>query len=542
MAPRGTKRPLSVCSPPPIHSNVRNHEPNPQSCRIKPVKPLKGCSVLLSNICNTSQAAPSHHLSSLKKLQSEVSELKTKISNLESLLTPLLPLTPLLSPEAKPNSTDLLKAAQLVDSLGSELMQRLHCSYQVLILNVKEKVPVEKAKQALLEICGLDGAKCRSTRLRKLSPSETCPILLEFEDRHTPELLLRHKPLINRHPMFKSARLVPARTPLQRELARFKATSVKAKLNVTGHDHPAAGTPSPQVTAAITPSPQVPAAVTPSPQVTAPKPTASWLAPSFSHPHKLTPNAESIPGTTSLLSLPPCQPVSQLQLVSPADSSTVVNCDGTQPRVDETDLDVQDTEAPTVATCDQKFSHTTPHSNPIAEGVRLPNCPAQTIHPLLKRSRSKPGAHDRISLPTQALPKSRLIAPLLRGNLSVGILGHPPSLLVSHKVPSSPCSPMIKQNITRGHPPILDSNSHSLASDCRAPIVHPDHLTQSRKKGSFYHYPFCLPPIPPFPPPSSCPPLQTLTPPRLIAAELALKVITQLLPLLQLVACPPLVA
>ena len=131
----------------------------------------------------------------------------------------LVPLRPLIALTNASNSNDckhLLDAAGLIDALSAEIEQRLRCKRQVIIYNVPDRVPAEKAKQAVLLITGLSDKVCRCVRLRKASPRLCCPLLLEFTEEASAVALLRQQEAVTRHPMLSGAKLSPAHTIIQR--------------------------------------------------------------------------------------------------------------------------------------------------------------------------------------------------------------------------------------------------------------------------------------------------------------------------------------
>ena len=198
----------------------------------------KTCFVELTDIMSTSSNPKDLPDSPIHEVKTEVSELRAKLNNLENLINPLLPLIPLLSPTTTPTSADLIKAAHLVDSLSSEISRRLKCERQILVHNVPDKFPCEKAKQAVLSTCGLNTAKCRAVRLKKSSPALCCPIMLEFETPYEAQTIYSHRELLKSHPKLVNAKVCQAQTHLQREtmktcLSNTPETSSKPISNLT---------------------------------------------------------------------------------------------------------------------------------------------------------------------------------------------------------------------------------------------------------------------------------------------------------------------
>jgi hypothetical protein len=193
----------------------------------------RNCYVAVSDVLNPPALSISSLKDSISRMQAELLETKAKLAALESSIVPLLPLTTILTCTSTENAGCLLSAAKLIDTLASEISQRIHCNRQVLVYNVPDKFPAEKAKLTILQICGLENESCRCTRLRKSSPTACCPILLEFSGEQAPTVLLKHQTLLSCHPYLKTARIMPARTRMQREI--FKAsrgTSIDKVSNV----------------------------------------------------------------------------------------------------------------------------------------------------------------------------------------------------------------------------------------------------------------------------------------------------------------------
>ena len=86
--------------------------------------------------------------------------------------------------------------------------------------NIPDKIPAEKAKQAILLAAGMVGNPCRCVRLRKASPRLCCPLLLEFNNEKSATALLQQTEALNRHLLLSSAKLSAAHSPLQRRLKK----------------------------------------------------------------------------------------------------------------------------------------------------------------------------------------------------------------------------------------------------------------------------------------------------------------------------------
>lgn len=181
------------------------------------VGPLRRCSVTLRDLCIQRHSPKSD----LNNLQAQLAAHKSRLEQLESKLSPLFPLVSLLD---SPSIDDqaLSKAARLVDALSTEITQRLKCKQQVIIHNVSHKVPAEKAKMKILQICGLTDQPCRVTRLRRDQPSKHPPILLEFQNEISARTLINHQQRLALHTPFANIKVYPARTALQRILSTNK--------------------------------------------------------------------------------------------------------------------------------------------------------------------------------------------------------------------------------------------------------------------------------------------------------------------------------
>ena len=155
-------------------------------------------------------------------MRTEMMKMKTRLDQLESVVQPLLSLSPLLA-EQSPCFSDtsaLLKVASFVESIASEVKERLICARQVIAFNVPDKLPAEKAKEIILQAGGLEDRPAKCIRLRKASPLMCCPLRLEFQDEESPKALIKQQRTISRQTSFKNIRLVPAYTSLQREMMK----------------------------------------------------------------------------------------------------------------------------------------------------------------------------------------------------------------------------------------------------------------------------------------------------------------------------------
>ena len=143
------------------------------------------------------------------------------LMKLESHLSPLLPLTCLLDNDPNVSRQGLLNAAQLIDTLSSEISEHLTCLRQVLIYNISDKIPTVKAAEAILQTCGIESKLRTCKRLRKLSPSACSPLLLEFNDESAVSHLLTNHRLLACHPLLTNSKVRPARSRMQRELFKI---------------------------------------------------------------------------------------------------------------------------------------------------------------------------------------------------------------------------------------------------------------------------------------------------------------------------------
>jgi hypothetical protein len=180
----------------------------------------RACYVAVSDILNTPESMSSVLSHKLSCMQADLLETKAKLTELEAQLIPLLPLTYILTSPCSADQECLRQSAKLVDCIATEIYNRIRCNRQVLIYNVPDRFPAEQAKQAILQISGLANRTCRSTRLRKSCPEACCPILLEFDDDLSPLMLINKQALLPSHPKLANAKIMPARTRMQRELFR----------------------------------------------------------------------------------------------------------------------------------------------------------------------------------------------------------------------------------------------------------------------------------------------------------------------------------
>ena len=194
----------------------------PRPMLTPPLSPSPKCHVPLYDILSFSHPQMSSLKDELARINSELVETQTKVNKLEGILTPLLPLVPLVTAANTMDSTLTYKAlgeaATLVDTLTTEITQRLHCESQVIIYNVPHKVPALKAAQPILKTCDLDATICRCFRMRKNSPNTSCPLLIEFDNSSAAAELIIRQRMITKEPSLKNVRISLARTKLQREL------------------------------------------------------------------------------------------------------------------------------------------------------------------------------------------------------------------------------------------------------------------------------------------------------------------------------------
>ncbi|GAA54298.1 hypothetical protein CLF_113580 [Clonorchis sinensis] len=126
----------------------------------------------------------------------------------------------LLNPDATCDPTTLEKASIFIDTMASEICQRIECRHQVLIFNAPDRIPLEHTKTAILTACGTQDTICTARRLRKSKPSMCCPIIMQFRDEKNAARLLTAQTLLSSTKKFQTLKIKAARTRLQRQLTK----------------------------------------------------------------------------------------------------------------------------------------------------------------------------------------------------------------------------------------------------------------------------------------------------------------------------------
>ena len=126
-------------------NNRKRPRPSPTPIVRRRVLHNKDCRVILHDMIKCPSVA-------LSKTTNEVNELKLKVFQLEALIVPLRPLIVLTNASNSSDHKLSLDAAGHIDALSADIEQRLRCKRKVIIYNVPDRVPAEKAKQANLLI------------------------------------------------------------------------------------------------------------------------------------------------------------------------------------------------------------------------------------------------------------------------------------------------------------------------------------------------------------------------------------------------------
>ncbi|GAA39092.2 hypothetical protein CLF_104246 [Clonorchis sinensis] len=130
------------------------------------------------------------------------------------------PLACLLIHDASCDPSDLAKASVLIDTLGSEMSQRMECRKAVLIYIASDGASVERKKAAILTTCNTHDTVCTARRLRKLEPSLRCRMLIQFVDENDATRLLTSQAFLSSTQTFRTVKIEAVRTRLQRQLTR----------------------------------------------------------------------------------------------------------------------------------------------------------------------------------------------------------------------------------------------------------------------------------------------------------------------------------
>jgi hypothetical protein len=192
-----------------------------------------------SNSAPTGSLSPTYDitdlLSKIHALESEISHIKRHLSDytkshslvhsLSERVDTLQPLVLLLDPSTHLDLPSLQKAAILINTLTTEIHQRIECRRQVIIYNFPDRFPVERARSIILGACGMQHTACSCTRLRKSKPSAICPLLFAFDSFTAAQHLINLLPsVLHYHPHLFKVKAAFARTRLQRELNKTSSS------------------------------------------------------------------------------------------------------------------------------------------------------------------------------------------------------------------------------------------------------------------------------------------------------------------------------
>ncbi|GAA48848.1 hypothetical protein CLF_102111 [Clonorchis sinensis] len=125
-----------------------------------------------------------------------------------------------LNPDETCNPTNLEKASILIDTIASDICQRIECRHHVPIFSAPDRIPLEHTRAAILTACGMQDAICTARRLRKLEPPMCCPSMMQFRDEKNAARLLTAHTLLSSNKKFQTLKIKAARTRLQRQLTK----------------------------------------------------------------------------------------------------------------------------------------------------------------------------------------------------------------------------------------------------------------------------------------------------------------------------------
>ncbi|CAH8483127.1 unnamed protein product, partial [Dicrocoelium dendriticum] len=146
--------------------------------------------------------------------------LSLKVDTLTSMLQPMHSLFALFESPSDIGKMPITKCSSLIDSISTEVQNRVRCSRNAVVFNVPDKLPMKTVQRVLLSACGMQTCWSSCTRLRKKFIRYDCPILFQFENELIARQFIRNCNLIQHNTTFKRLKIIEDKTPLQRELRR----------------------------------------------------------------------------------------------------------------------------------------------------------------------------------------------------------------------------------------------------------------------------------------------------------------------------------
>lgn len=157
----------------------------------------------------------------LNDIQEEITQLKVKMMSIDSslsVLRTLEPLTALMQKSKSHKVEHMLSAGSLIDSIATEVVGRMDRSKNAVIFNVPDNIMLAALRDILLKATNMVGTECSCIRLRKQVQRHACPILLKFHSALNASEFISRQHQIVANTTFKTLKVIPDRTPLQRLL------------------------------------------------------------------------------------------------------------------------------------------------------------------------------------------------------------------------------------------------------------------------------------------------------------------------------------
>ncbi|TPP64059.1 hypothetical protein FGIG_00521, partial [Fasciola gigantica] len=103
-------------------------------------------------------------------------------------------------PSKYPNTQSLLTAGRLLNSVASEVHQRIERSKNAVVFNISDRLPLSSNKQSLLLACGMSHHECGCVRLRKKSQRCMCPLPFQFREENMATEFIRRRERLSSKP------------------------------------------------------------------------------------------------------------------------------------------------------------------------------------------------------------------------------------------------------------------------------------------------------------------------------------------------------
>ncbi|CAH8647265.1 unnamed protein product [Dicrocoelium dendriticum] len=183
--------------------------------------PTIPCTVNLTDIFSLS--------SQIADLQNEVVKIKGVLNTLEPFTDRLTAIAAMMQPKDLMESKHAELAGRFINTICTEVMDRLKCLNEVVIYNVPDRLPLQAIRKILMKVCGLEHNLLSCTRLRKKVMKNQCPLLVKFDNESSALKFLSYQGEYRTRTTFLDLKLVPARTALQRRYDRLTESSAHSR-------------------------------------------------------------------------------------------------------------------------------------------------------------------------------------------------------------------------------------------------------------------------------------------------------------------------